>query len=285
MNSDTKANPSDETLTDSKESKPVAGGGGGGGGGGHHAGYAPYPKLEPDDVAPVANTWTTTTTTTSVPVAGGPPRFTPGQIPATTMPNESNPYVSADPAPDSSMKNNVDKVKDVLGKWGKKASEATKKAEDLAGNMWQHCPSLADAAVGRIAQSTKVLAEGGYEKVFQNTFENIPEEKLLKTYGCYLSTSVGPVVGVLYLSSAKVAFCSDSPLSYKVGDEVSWSYYKVVIPLYQLKAVNPSTNKTNASEKYIQIISVDGHEFWFMGFMYYDSAVKNLLGALQDYHS
>jgi len=30
-------------------------------------------------------------------------------------------------------------VKDVLGKWGKKAAEATKKAEDLAGNMWQHC--------------------------------------------------------------------------------------------------------------------------------------------------
>ena len=27
-------------------------------------------------------------------------------------------------------------------------------------------PSFADAAVGRIAQSTKVLAEGGYEKNF-----------------------------------------------------------------------------------------------------------------------
>lgn len=35
----------------------------------------------------------------------------------------------------------VDSVKDVLGKWGKKAAEATKKAEDLAGNMWQHCKS------------------------------------------------------------------------------------------------------------------------------------------------
>lgn len=33
----------------------------------------------------------------------------------------------------------LDSVKDVLGKWGKKAAEATKKAEDLAGNMWQHC--------------------------------------------------------------------------------------------------------------------------------------------------
>lgn len=33
----------------------------------------------------------------------------------------------------------VDSVKDVLGKWGKKAVETTKKGQDLAGNMWQHC--------------------------------------------------------------------------------------------------------------------------------------------------
>lgn len=88
-------------------------------------------------------------------------------------------------------------------------------------------PSLADAAVGRIAQSTKILAEGGYEKVFQQTFENVPDEKLLTSYGCYLSTSAGPVVGTLYLSTAKLAFCSDNPLSYKESEEVRWSYYKV----------------------------------------------------------
>lgn len=178
----------------------------------------------------------------------------------------------------------MDSVKDVLGKWGKKAAEATKKAEDLAGNMWQHLktgPSLADAAVGRIAQGTKVLAEGGYEKIFQQNFETVPEEQLQKTYACYLSTSAGPVMGILYLSTAKLAFCSDSPLSYKTGDQTEWSYYKVVIPLHQLKAVNPSTSKVNTSEKYIQVISVDNHEFWFMGFVYYDSAVKNLKGALQ----
>ena len=40
------------------------------------------------------------------------------------------------------MTDKMDSVKDVLGKWGKKAAEATKKAEDLAGNMWQHCEFL-----------------------------------------------------------------------------------------------------------------------------------------------
>lgn len=172
----------------------------------------------------------------------------------------------------------------MLGRWGKKAAEATKKAEDLAGNMWQHLktgPSFADAAVSRIAQGTKVLAEGGYEKIFRATFETVPEEQLLKSFACYLSTSAGPVMGTLYLSTAKLAFCSDNPLSYKTGDETEWSYYKVVIPLHQLKAVNPSTSRVNTAEKYIQVISIDNHEFWFMGFVQYDSAVKNLQGAVQ----
>lgn len=33
----------------------------------------------------------------------------------------------------------MDIVKDVLGRWGKKVEEATRKAEDLAENTWQHC--------------------------------------------------------------------------------------------------------------------------------------------------
>lgn len=88
-------------------------------------------------------------------------------------------------------------------------------------------PSVADAAMSRIAQTTKVIAEGGYDKIFQQTFDTAPDEKLKKAYACYLSTSAGPVMGVLYLSTAKLAFCSDNPLSYKVGDKTEWSYYKV----------------------------------------------------------
>lgn len=33
----------------------------------------------------------------------------------------------------------MDAVKDVLGRWGRTVAEATRKAEDLAGNTWQHC--------------------------------------------------------------------------------------------------------------------------------------------------
>ncbi|OWM66216.1 GLABRA2 expression modulator-like [Punica granatum] len=199
----------------------------------------------------------------------------------------SNPYITSAPAGNEdsfSIKESMETVKNVLGRWGRKVAEATRKAEDLAGNTWQHLktgPSFADAAMGRIAQGTKILAEGGYEKIFRQTFETVPEEQLLNSYACYLSTSAGPVMGILYVSTAKLAFCSDNPLSYKSGGQTEWSYYKVVIPLHQLKAVNPSSSRANPSEKYIQVISIDNHEFWFMGFLNYDSAASCLQDALQ----
>ncbi|XP_039066598.1 GLABRA2 expression modulator-like [Hibiscus syriacus] len=202
-------------------------------------------------------------------------------------PYRLNPYVTHTPAPESSsspFKEKMDVVKDVLGRWGRKVDEATRKAEDLAENTWQHLktsPSFTEAAIGRIARGTKVLAEGGNDRVFRQTFDTVPEEQLLNSYACYLSTSAGPVMGVLYVSTAKLAYCSDNPLSYEIGSQTEWNYYKVVIPLHQLKAINPSTSKVNPAEKYIQIISVDGHEFWFMGFLNYNGAVRRLEEAFQ----
>ncbi|TYJ14140.1 hypothetical protein E1A91_A10G097500v1 [Gossypium mustelinum] len=140
-------------------------------------------------------------------------------------PNRSNPYITHTPAAESSsnsFKEKMDIVKDVLGRWGKKVEEATRKAEDLAENTWQHLKtnsSFTDAAMGRIAQGTKVLAEAG------------------------------PVMGVLYVSTAKLAYCSDNPLSYKNGNQTDWNFYKVVIPFHQLRAINPSSSKINPAEK------------------------------------
>lgn len=110
-------------------------------------------------------------------------------------------------------------------------------------------PSMADAALGRIAQGTKVLAEGGYEKIFRQTFETVPEEQLKNSFACYLSTSAGPVMGVLYVSTAKLAFCSDNPLSYKGSDKTEWSYYKVRLDillygLFFIRNALPPTGNT-----------------------------------------
>ncbi|GJV29028.1 GEM-like protein 1 [Tanacetum coccineum] len=160
-----------------------------------------------------------------------PPASGPPQTPA------NNPYVSAAPVRHPPAKNTMETVKVLFGRWVKNVAEATKKGQEYVGDMWQHLktgPSIVDAAVGRIAQGTKVLAEGGYEKIFRTTFQTIPDERLLKSYACYLSTSAGPVMGVLYISTAKLAFCSDNPLPYRVGDEKKLSYYKVTYILPKL---------------------------------------------------
>lgn len=56
---------------------------------------------------------------------------------------------------------------------------------------------------------------------------------------------------------------------------------KVVVQLDQLRTVNPSSNRMNSSDKYIQLVTNDGHEFWFMGFISYDKALKQLSEALR----
>ncbi|KAG0488552.1 hypothetical protein HPP92_007125 [Vanilla planifolia] len=194
-------------------------------------------------------------------------------------------YVTAAPTRSASMKIAMEKMRNTLGRWSLIVRETTKAAEDLSRNVWQHLnigSSITEAAMGWIAQSTKVIAEGGYDKIFRQTFENFPEEQLKQSFVCYLSTSAGPVMGTMYISTAKVAFCSDNPLSYKAGNQTEWSYYKVVIPLHQLRAAKPSSNQTNSAEKYIQIVSVDNHEFWFMGFLSYENALRSLEEAVQD---
>lgn len=144
-------------------------------------------------------------------------------------------------------------------------------------------PSVTDAARGRMSQGIKLVQEGGFEGLYKATFGPMAEnEQLRKTYACYLSTSTGPVAGTLYISNLKFSFSSDRPLAYKGADGLqAWSYYKMVVPLEKVKEVVPSFNETKPLEKYIQVVTTDGHDFWFMGFVNYDKGVKNMQLALQ----
>lgn len=158
------------------------------------------------------------------------------------------------------------------------------KAEVLAGNIWSHMNTGAsplDTARGRVSQGIKLIQEGGFEGLYRATFGAMADgEQLRKTYACYLSTSTGPVAGTLYISNLKFAFCSDRPLAYApTPGQTAWSYYKMVIPLDKVKDAVPSFNETKPAEKYIQVVTNDGHDFWFMGFVNYDKAVTNMQWA------
>ncbi|KAK9207125.1 hypothetical protein WN943_017410 [Citrus x changshan-huyou] len=200
--------------------------------------------------------------------------------------NNNNPYLRLTPLPASGNSGGSwGEICEMLNRCGKRFEDATRKAESLADNVWHHLrisPRLSDAAMAKIAQGTKVFTEGGYEKVFQQEFHKLPGEKLLKAYACYISTSNGPVIGTLYISTQRMAFCSDYPLShYSSSGQQEWVYFKVVVDLDQLRTVNPSANRWNPSEKYIHVVTRDGYEFWFMGFISYDKALKTLTEALR----
>ncbi|KAF3435913.1 hypothetical protein FNV43_RR23005 [Rhamnella rubrinervis] len=207
-------------------------------------------------------------------------------LPPPTSTSNNNPYVHYSSAHVSSSSGNRPMVKmfGMFNRCGKRVEDATRKAEVIADNVWHHLklsPSFTDAAMARIAQGTKVLTEGGQDKVFHQTFQNLPGEKLLNSYVCYLSTSSGPVIGTLYISNKRIAFCSDSPLCYypSTGNP-EWMHYKVVIQNEKVRSVNPTSNRWNPSEKYIHIVTRDDHEFWFMGFISYDKALNNLTQVL-----
>lgn len=103
-------------------------------------------------------------------------------------------------------------------------------------------PSITDAAMSRLAQGTKVLAEGGRDKVFLQTFTTLPGEQLKKSYACYLSTSSGPVIGTLYITTARLAFCSDNPLCQNVAPgQLEWVFYKVCLLLFCLNTFQIAT--------------------------------------------
>ncbi|CAK9222164.1 unnamed protein product [Sphagnum troendelagicum] len=228
--------------------------------------YVPYPQVETSDVHEGQGS-----------PFGAPPMGEPAE--PSSHPDNRAAAEQTTAAPEELASGPMNLIVENLNKWAAKA-------EGLAGNVWGHLrvgPSVTETAWGRMTHGTRLLTEGGFEGVYKQTFGMATNEQLRKTYACYLSTSTGPVAGTLYITNLKFAFCSDRPLSYApVPGQVAWSYYKVVIPLEKVREVVPSVNENKQNEKYIQLVTTDGHEFWFMGFVNYDKGVMNMQDALRN---
>ncbi|XP_020250054.1 GEM-like protein 4 [Asparagus officinalis] len=136
---------------------------------------------------------------------------------------------------------------------------------------------MSETVKGKLSLGARILQAGGIEKIFRRYFSVNKREKLLKACQCYLSTTSGPIAGLLFISTEKIAFCSDRPLTFTSpeGDLIRVPY-KVSIPLRKIKRVSPSENVNKPSQKYVQIVTHDGFEFWFMGFVSYQRSFKYL---------
>lgn len=70
-------------------------------------------------------------------------------------------------------------------------------------------PKISDAVKGKLSLGARILQVGGMKKVFKHLFGVSEKERLIKASQCYLSTTAGPIAGILFVSTEKVAFCSE----------------------------------------------------------------------------
>ncbi|WJX21608.1 hypothetical protein P8452_11016 [Trifolium repens] len=140
---------------------------------------------------------------------------------------------------------------------------------------------ITNTVKGKLRLGARILQVGGVEKVFMELFSVKDGEKLLKASQCYLSTTSGPIAGLLFISTHKVAFYSER--SIKISSpkgELIRVHYKVSIPHEKIQHVNQTQNVKKPSEKYIEMATVDGFDFWFMGFFNHKKALRYLQQAI-----
>ncbi|XP_058754944.1 putative GEM-like protein 8 [Vicia villosa] len=117
--------------------------------------------------------------------------------------------------------------------------------------------NISETIKRKLSLGARILQVGGEEKMFMKYFSVIEGERLLKVCHCYLSTTSGPLAGLLFISTEKV-----------------------VIPAKNIKCVNQSQNVEKPAQKYINIVTVDNFDFWFMGVFKYQKTIKYLEQAI-----
>ncbi|XP_014512472.1 GEM-like protein 4 [Vigna radiata var. radiata] len=140
---------------------------------------------------------------------------------------------------------------------------------------------ISETVMRKLSLGARILRVGGVENVYKQFFSVREGERLLKASECYLSTTSGPLAGFLFISTDKVAFCSER--SMKVFTQTGHMLrirYKVAIPLKKIKCVNQSKNVQKPTQKYIEIVTEDNFDFWFMGVLKYQKTFKYLEQAL-----
>ncbi|XP_058754882.1 GEM-like protein 4 [Vicia villosa] len=140
--------------------------------------------------------------------------------------------------------------------------------------------NISETIKRKLSLGARILQVGGVEKVFMKYFSVIEGERLLKVCHCYLSTTSGPLAGLLFISTEKVAFCSERSIKvFNKKGQMCRIHYKVSIPVKKIKCVRQSENVEKPRQKYINIVTVDNFDFWLMGVSKYHKTYKYLKQA------
>lgn len=91
-------------------------------------------------------------------------------------------------------------------------------------------PKITEIVKGKLSLGARIIQVGGMGKVFKKLFNVAEGERLLKTCQCYLSTTAGPLAGLLFISTEKIAFCSERSIKIpSPNGESARIHYKVII--------------------------------------------------------
>lgn len=133
----------------------------------------------------------------------------------------------------------------------------------------------------KMSLSKRIFQAGSIERYFRKSFTVGMEERLLKAYKCSLFTTAGPIKGRIFITSDRMAFRSKKLLKLSTSKgEVAKVPYKVSVPLGKIKKTALGENLNKPEEKYVQIVTIDEFEFWFMGFVNYKISFESLHFAI-----
>ncbi|RZB89626.1 GEM-like protein 4 isoform B [Glycine soja] len=158
------------------------------------------------------------------------------------------------------------------------ANKLGRKTGSLSQGVQEHgLMNISETVKRKLSLGARILQVGGVEKVFKQFFSVREGERLLK-----VSTTSGPLAGLLFISTDKVAFCSERSMKvFTQKGHMLRIYYTVAIPLKKIKCVNhQSKNVQKPKQKYIGIVTEDNFDFWFMGIMKYQKTMKYLEQAV-----
>ncbi|RDX71184.1 putative GEM-like protein 8, partial [Mucuna pruriens] len=185
---------------------------------------------------------------------------------------------------DSLLNNSISIDGYTFNKTGKETAMNTRKNSRFTNRIHDHVkmgPKLSEIVKGKLSLGARIIQEGGRRNIFKNVFGMQEKEQLLKASQCYLYTTAGPIAGILFASTEKVAFYSERPITFSsMAGELVRAPYKVLIPIRSIREVNESQDVNKLEQRYIQIVTKDDFEFWFMGFLRYEKALKNLNKAI-----
>ena len=74
-------------------------------------------------------------------------------------------------------------------------------------------PKLSQTVKGKLSLGARVIQQGGRENMLRQIFGMREGEEMLKASQCYLSTTAGPIAGLLFISTEKIGFCSERPIT------------------------------------------------------------------------